>query len=710
LSQTDSDQALARADKLIEKGSFLAAKAELQKLLGVRGDPNLGAEVQQKLQQCDLALRKQQAKEWVKRGRKSEKRGKLADALAAFEQARVLAEEPWMAQRISDLQAESEKQALAAQARTAEKAGDWQAASRLYAAAGAEAAGQDARLKQARNRLEAGDYAAAAELYASSTPLSERDRYDWGYCCYRLRQFAACLKTWDELSLSSPELAEQRDAVQGLLCEQVLTEFSCAKEPSLELQPLVAYLHEIRPTEETQAALDFYFLRRIETCWREKRLETLLHVLAEEVALVSAKIHQHPRLIEVYAKTSFELAEASAEHLPLFGLYYLTAVYRKRFSSRSAEEKIKPDEIRAMLIQLGGELVDSYRKSPERSIQYRVSLWHLEKDIIAELSSILPKNRVAVSEAICTPQFAWRFGCGSPVLSLLDQNRHRACDLKTYLALGAYFTSYGPSLYALQLGGEEPAEASPPKAEPRNEFERFAQSKLCFADGLKAIRAKQRPPRRFFQAALELFSQGTEDESRFLALALKEEDPEQVDQYVEVLKQLCRARPQGEAREVLSRLMSERAIRQFSAGEISLKVFRNVLHQALEWDPGNEGARGALEDARLERELEDLNRAFYRHKNERLCQIVRDTEFEEVRDEFWKLLGSAVAGVPTLAPEHRSVALWELKRCALMIDPGHRLLLEIDRMLARPGENRDPGKSTSSTFLPRKGNPDHEPL
>jgi len=683
MSQTDSSQApsLSRADKLIGKGSFAAAVAELRKLLAVVDDPDLRSAVQHRLEHCDLELRKQQAKEWIKRGRKSEKRGKLTDALSAFRQAQRLGEEPWMAPRISDLEAELEKQTLAAQGRRAEDAGQWQAAARLYAAAGAEAAHQKMRLIQARARLEAGDHAAAAEIYGRAGDLSKRDRYDWGYCHYRLGQLASCLEAWDGLSAPSPELVGQRDAVRRLLHDQVLAEFASAEEPGIELRPLAAYLHQIRPTEETETILYYYFLRRLESCWRERQLVALLDILDEETPLASTSIHQHPKLVEVYAKTGFKLAETSADHLPLLNLYYLTAVYRRRFSTKRTGEKVRPDDIRAMLIHLGDELVDGYRDGRDRGTQYNLRLWSLEKAITAELWSILPKNRVAVSQAICTPQFAWRFGCGPAVISLLEQNSHRARDLKTLLALGAYFTPYGPSLYAIELGTEAPAETARPRSEPQNEFERFALNKLCFFDGLSAVRAQRSPPRRFFHAALELFAIDDEDESRFLALAAKEQDPEMVDQYIEMLRQLCRARPRGEARTTLSRLMSQRASDQFFAGEISVKVFRNILHQTLQWDPDNEGARGALEDARLDQELVDLRRAFGRRKYDRFCQIARDTEFEEVHDTFWQLLADAAGTAHQLDPEFRPVALWELKRCVLTVDPDHPLMGRIDRML-----------------------------
>ena len=108
-----------------------------------------------------------------------------------------------------------------------------------------------------------------------------------------------------------------------------------------------------------------------------------------------------------------------------------------------------------------------------------------------------------------------------------------------------------------------------------------------------------------------------------------------------------------------------------------------ALRKALALDPENEHARGNLNDTKVDLERISLIKALDRHKMNKACKIAAESEYQEVRDDFFSFFKLNLDSLDQmgLGDKEKTFLLRDFYGWCSRVDESHSILYDIDVML-----------------------------
>jgi tetratricopeptide (TPR) repeat protein len=665
------DEILARARKMFQRGNYPLSKIEFEKVAGIAGYGEFAEEIGI----CEGKIREARAEELVKRARKHAGKGDFKAALRWFEEAYAITGQDSIREQVSRFQKISLGQDLSRTAEEAEAAGDYLKAAELYAQMPTSQEGEALRRKRARCLVKAERCQDAILLFQDGNWKDSEALYDWGFSLARTGQYHQCLRVWEGIPSRDERFLAQKQAVCDLLAQSLYGRFERGDDPGAiyrEGKSLLGTGGEEGNLADLVKSCGFSWLQEL---WKSEQYERIMEVLD------SWPFDMEPTLIQIYAKTSFKLAEKAGASLHDLAMSWLSAVYAQQTADglRSLEEDLK---VRENLIRRAEALFNHYEAGEESAKSTGLTLWNLEKRLLEEISALV-KGRKRDRHLICTPRLAVRCGISDQILALIRKKRKRLRDRERYLTTGAFYSSAGEALYLMEKGEIENAVASLPVGEAEDEFLEWGVTRVMFSYGLHCMDHGKRPPRGYPDTALAVLDQAPRFVNELIDGAKRAVRLDQLSRYEEFLTAVCEAGPREGLDKALSFVMSRRALEMYNQDLINHKVLAMNLRKALALDPSNEHARGLLVETRVDLECAELQKALNGHKMGRACRIASESAHQEVRDLFFEFFEAAIHNMDVVdfGVEERVFTLRKIYGWCASVDEAHDILYEIEKMI-----------------------------
>ncbi len=669
---------LERALKLFDKGSYPAALQEFEKVrtLADRED------IAEKIEICRRETEKIKAGDLIKRARKSAKRGHLDEALRCYEEAHGITGEPWIAEAAERLQETLRGQDSLKAAREAEEAGDYPRAAELYSQVQVGQGGDGDAIQRKRIRcLILGErYEEAVAVFENFVPKEPRDLYDYGFALAETGRYFECLKLWERIDSLDKRFLEQMSHVRSRLEADLFDRFEKAEDTAGIYEQGRYLLMRTPDRRDLRDLVEQFKAARLETLWQEERFRDMADLLFDEASQAESEPESEPALLSLRAKTAFKLAEESGEYLDELALLWPTIVYRET-AREGPSDSAERDEVRRELIQRAESLIKQHAASGDREAERNRVGWEIENRLLETLQRLSGTGEES-ARLVCTPRFAARYGLSAEVLGMIRANRNAFESEDQYLRTGSYYSPAMESLFAVEAGDHEEAVSHLPEKKGGDEFLRYGLMRVQFHCGMACLDQGDGKAGQHFDNAADLFALSPECESQFTEKAIDCDDEDVLRSYEEILREVRRKRASKPVDKALSMVMINRAILAQDRGAANLKVIEMAAQKALTLDPDNEMARGALEDMRVDLEVQELYKALRRQKMNRACRIAAETYHPEVKKLFFHFFERNLKSLdsPESAYMDRREKLHLLKDfhdwCS-RVDPDHPLLEDI---------------------------------
>lgn len=660
----NTEDILARAEKLYARGSFSLALSEFEK-------------VQKKLKRGDLTVkighcRKQakalESKDLIKRGRKSEKKGDLKGAITCFEAARRLCNEPWLAERIEKLNAHVNSDNALLTAHRAEAEGDFERAAEGYARACKTDDAVALRLKTAQCLARAEKHAEAIEAFKSLPLTDPASRYDYGLSLAKSGHYRDCLNVWEDLDSHAESFVTQKRTICRLLAADLYQRRGEGEDCATiyhDADFLLRMTGKILNEEQVRSLEDLRRYSRyalIGELWKAEKYEAISDLLE------STSFSIPPELL-LHAKLGFKRAAIDPRYLAALLPLWLTAVYHPEISIGFASTEPFRDEVRQKLIAELKKLIQNHAATPSGR---RAAIYmDLELDAIGVIRSLVGNRKK--QDLVCTPLYAARINTSEEILDLIRANRSFFKDQRHYLETGAYYSAAGKSLYLLKAEDSEKALLllkNLAQETEADEFVDYATQLTCFHYGLACIDNGERRFKRYFDRASDLLTSDPGLYETFIEKALAIDEWEDLLIYEEALEYLNAQQSSAAICRALSMVMIRRAVAVSNNGGLSDKAVRITAGKAVKLYPENEMALRVLNDALIHQEIGIVCDAFYRHKPGKASRLAKQSRYPEVRERYFEYVESINGDIMESELEHddKLVMLNEIYEWAITVD------------------------------------------
>ena len=662
---------LKKAEKFFQKGNYLLAGKEFEKLGALTGQKDL----LDKIEICDKEVKKQNAGGLLKRARKIEKAGNPGAAIKCFEDAYEVLGEDWIREKIEQLRNKTSVLDARRAAKDAEATGDYLKAAELY---GRDLGGHEAEnmvLRKAVCLVKAELYAEAVSTFQNIAVKKPEHLYDFGFSLAKTGRYCECLKTWEGISSQDESFLEQKSLVCGLLVSDLYAAFEKCEDPERiykEGKYLMAAGYE---SSGLPLVIEQSMFAWIEVLWGNEDY----HIIWELLRRASPAME--PALLQLYAKVCFKGVEKSGNHGEDLSMFWLSAVYSEEFESRFSDVG-ECDRVRRELIRLAEDLLKRSSKMDERTAEKILAQWSLEKEATEEIRDLVRKRKKSVLPVL-TPRLAAQMGKSTEFLVLIRKNRRFFKNREDYLRIGCCYSPARESFYRLVGGEYEKAVQTLTVGEGGDEFTDYAGGRVFFAQGLLCIKRGAGPPDEYPGSMAAFFETVPEYEKTFVKEALDAKDANVLQQFEEALTNIYDRRPLDGLAEALSLVMSRRAVKMISQKLINEKVFSMRLKKALELNPGNEHARGLLRDAESNLEMMAVEKALDRHKMNAACKIVIESRSDVVREAFFDYFERSIEDIEeeVSSESEKIFYLKDIYKWCVRVDDDHDILYDIEEMI-----------------------------
>ena len=672
---SDYEAALSKGERFFERGNFPLAKRELEVAQRLRPSDELA----DKLRQCEAGIVAQNAKEAVKRGRKLENKGKLAEALQQFEQARAASPEDWMTQKIDQLRQRIGHDAIVATIAHAERRGDWGALLATYEQMLAESFDTEHHALGEKKlialvRLERYDEAQA--WARDHPPTGASARYHLGYAKAARGAYLDALSQWLDLP-GNPALRQQIMALLPL----------AYREASGHAVSVPADLHDrLLPWLKDEVALAPLLARfklySVDTLWRQERYR--------EAARYLLPLPQRLSLSELglYARLLLQLAEEDIDQLRTAISLWLTAIYNTPLLERLAAHRAVSTPIR--LEALGGALQQELehlieRHDREGRLDQRLQRhYRTEKRVIEALAGwSLPCEAAGVWP--CTPAFAARFGLSKAVLERIEAWRGRDAWDESVLSVAVYFSASGHSLLLAEAGAVDEALAELPKTGGDDRLGRYCRQRVAWLCGIDRALAGNAKGKSYLMEALPLLVDFPHYRKELTDIALGERPFRERCGLADAMEWLARQIDDAEFREATATLLCQKAI--FFANEGSTKaVYRRFVDQAAALSPDCYLVKDTYAQFERTQYLDQLYKALNKGKLSSAVAIIERSARDKVLVEhFFSVLNDWLREVESSnsEPHARLASFREFLFHARQVDPAHPLGIALSLAIKR---------------------------
>ncbi len=659
---------LEKGEKFFQKGNYLLAKNEFEKL----GAPTGQKDLLEKIEICDQEIQKQNARELLKKARKIEKGGNPGEAAKCFEDAYEVLGEDWIREKIEQLRNVTLEIDVSRAARDAEAAGDYLKAAVLYDRAFAAHESKDMLLRKAACLVKGEAYAEAVSAFGHM-PLEEPEHwYDFGFSLAKTGRYGECLKTWDNIPSQDESFLEQTSLVRALLVSDLYAAFERREDPERIYKEGKYLMDAGYEHPGISLAVEQSMFAWIGEMWKNGDYDGIWELLHR------TSLEMEPALLQLYAKVCFKRAEKSGNHWEDLSMFWLSAVYSEEFESRFSETD-KCHWARKLLIDWAEALLNGSAQPNEETAEKILAQWSLEREVVAEIHGLARKRKKS-RLPVLTPRLAAQTGKSAGLLGLIRKNKRFFKNREDYLRTGCCYSPARESFYHLVGGDYEKAVQTLAPGESGDDFTDYAGGRVFFAHGLSCIKRGTRPLDGYLDRVCALFETSPEYEKQFITEALDAEGASVLQRFEEVLMDIHDRRPSDECAKALSLVMSRRAIEMASQKLISDKVFSMRLKKALKINPENEHARGLLSDAESNLEMMALGKALNRHKMSMACKIVSESDSDVVREAFFDFFERSIEDMDVeLSSESEKIFyLKDVHKWCARVDADHDILYDIE--------------------------------
>ena len=507
---------LTRAEKLFKSGNFFLAEKEFEKIQKKLNR----SDIDEKLKICRKETRTIKGKDFVKKGHKAVNSNQLPDAIACFQAAEKLLNEPWLTEpwitdKIKELQHSLTRNKIDAKAQEAEAARDYPKASELYVKAWKKNGSNGFLLKSALCLVKAESYSQAAEMFEKSTVSDDRSLYYYGFALAKTGKYIEALKLWEKLDTHDKTFIEQNRQVISLACSDLYR--TLGQEENIDdvhnrakdLLGLAITLGSTELIPRLEILCSYYKLVLIESLWEQEKFEAISDLLLQMTAV------NDPIILALNAKTYFSLSRKQAKFLEPMMAFWLSAIYSKEISAEFSDNPDNRQKVQHQLIRFAEQHINSHPDS--KNIGHAASYLTIEKKLLQDLSDIFQKQ-TRVSDQIITPQYASSCGLSDTILDLIKQSKCYFKDQVHYLETGGYYSKAGKSLYALRTNGVKKAmiliESIEPSS-PKDEFTDYVLGLVQFEFGQVALENHEKNYLQYFALTSKLFESAPSIEKRF---------------------------------------------------------------------------------------------------------------------------------------------------------------------------------------------------
>ncbi len=645
-SQQSTETILERAEEMFNKGNYLLALREFEKVV----EAPQRDKIKDKIQRCRKEIDQLRLKDLVKRGKKHSGKKNYRKALQCFEEAYAISSDDRLKERIDQLKGRLDSRDASQAAAAAEAEGQFERAADLYRRVLNDQKQEGTIIKRACCLVRAGQKNDAADALEDlpagpfERKLDRRMKYDYGFVLASLRRYYDCLKVWDSIESNESGFTGQKNCVRDLLEEDLYKRFENKADYSRIFEE-AKYLQDSTSRDGVKDLVEYCKYARIEELWKNERFELVGELLLPYPEKMDTG------LLELYAKAFYKIAELSAEHLPELAIFWLSAMYDYEISAKFSDQAEVRDQIRSMLIRKAEELIQEYDKTGEQSAKMFMACWNVEKKLVENLHD-LAAGMSDLHHLVRTPSFAEAFGLSGQILCLIRENRNFFSDRKHYLTTGAYYSPAGKSLLYLERGEYEKALSGLPESND-SEFTDFGTEKVKFEYGIHCLKEGRGNPERYFKASASFFEKAPGYMKDLIDRALSHHEPDELELYEKILTFVHMNKPIKAIADALSLVMIRRSISLFNRDQLNLELLAAAARNALELNPENEFALDVLNDTQVDLEIDELFSAINKHAMAKACRIAVESCHQRVREGFFEFMNDILKGVDAVAGDRQ---------------------------------------------------------
>ncbi len=661
---------LKKGEMFFQKGNYLLAKKEFEKLGTLAGQKDL----LKKIEICDQEIQKQNARELLKRARKIEKGGNPGSAVKCFEEAYGVLGEDWIRKKIEQLQNVVLEIDVRQAAKDAEAACDYRNAAALYGRAFVANENKNMLLGKATCLVKGEAYAEAVSAFEQMTLVEPGHLYDFGFSLAKTGRYYECLKTWDNIPSRDEGFLEQKSLVAALLISDLWVAFEGRETPERVFKEGKYLMDAGYEYPGLSQAVEQSMFAWMGEMWKNEDYDGIRELLNRN------SLEMTPALLQLYAKVCFKQTEISGTWEDL-SMFWPSAVYSEDFESRFSENQ-KCDGVRNLLMDWAENLLQGSAQPDQETTEKIFAQWSLERAVASEIHGLV-REREKVGLPILMPRLAAQMGKSAELLALVRKNRRFFKNREDYLRTGCCYSPAWESFFHLVGGEYKKAVQTLVPDESGDEFTDYARSRVLFAYGLSCIKRGTRPPDGYSDSMAILFETATRYEKQFIAEALDAVDVNVLQRFEEALMDIHNRRPSDESAKALSLIMSRRAVEMASQNLINDKVLSMQLKNALAINPENEHARGLLRDAESNLEMMALGKALSRHKMNMACKIVNESDSDVVREAFFEFFKRNIEDMDEelSSKSEKIYFLEDIYKWILKVDDDHDLLYDIEKKI-----------------------------
>ena len=666
------DILLKRAEKLFKAGNFLSAEKKFEQIQN-KLDTN---KIAKKLEICREKTRSIKGKKFVEQGHNAVKKNNLPEAIVCFQEAYKFLKEPWLSDKINEMQYQLTGHKIGVEAIEAEISGEYIVAADLYARAWKKNNHQGFILKGAVCHIKAENYLKAVALFDKSDLSDDTALYYYGFALAKIGKYYDALKLWKKIDTLDSQFIEQKQIVFSLACSRLGNTFN--KEEDIngvhhkanDLLGIATAIGDTKLIVMLETICTYSKLVLIETLWEQKQFVAIANLLSQMVQFNDSFI------LALNAKTYFHLSRESSDFLESMMTYWLTAIYSNEIAEGFSDNEDKRKKAQYQLIRCAEEQINRHRDS--RSARHAASYLTIEKKLLKDISAVSLKHNQGFHQT-CTPHYASIFGLSDTILDLIKHNKNKFKDPEHYLETGGYYSKAGESLYALKTGDTKkalslikPIESSSKK----NEFTDYVVRLVQFEFGRTALKNNEKEYLQYFTLTPKLFESVPAIEKRFINKILQRYNEKQLIAYDKLLTLLHKKRPSDLICEAYSCMMIQLAISKYNQRKIKNKQLKVVAAKALKIYPNNAFARHILNKTTIFLESEMIHNAMDKNKFMKAARLARQSAYPEVCDNFFEFMEDLIEhlNLSDLEPAEQKMFLHDLYRACMDVDPYHLVI------------------------------------
>jgi len=644
-------QILSRAERLLSKESYAAARKEFQRVLRIFPGRN---ELREKIQVCDQQILLQQRREQIKKARRLEKKGNLAVALDWFTTAFSTQAEPWLQDKITQLRYRLEKgQRDLVVAKTSWKENPEKRLA-AYDAALTRGLNQNILEKKASCLVEMGRYEEALSLYADGQmPNSTQGRYDFGYALIACSQYRKGLSQWEPLLEKHPALFPQVVTLLPYLAQELAEQGHGYALAQRILAALKTFL-SLKGTPTTQY-LNREWIEQYRHYFNDCYLRELWYSGDHEKTLELLPFPHRLQDVPLLAKLYFNLSESNVDYLKAAITYWLTAIYSRDTLSSLQVYQIIPNApnqevLRSVLFTLLEERVAVHARADRLSYDM-VMYWETEREQIAHFAELLaePEDAVRPDDPSClqassddyrkylpcTPAFAREFDLSDKILLLLQEKSDNGeLHDRDWLELCANYSPFGQYVHYIEPGDEEEVFASLGDEKTFDRKTEYLRQRIAFQCGVNLVRYGQNQSRRYFQIAIPLLQDRSYLCAELIELVYDPPSEKVISSLSEAMEFLANYLDAPDFLEAAAHCIGL-DVQSLIGQDVSLNNLEKRLGVGLAIFPTCAQIRTTLVAFHKERSYRRLKKAFEGSDLSKAAYITRSSEDKEVKEFFF---------------------------------------------------------------------------